>query len=396
MGTPVTSQELKEILEGVARVFQTKLEENPSRSVVAVPESAQVMQRVKLLPNDIKLEGTRNYLSWSRRALLNLRIKGLEKYVKGECTEPENKASVEWNTWSNTNSLVVSWLLTSVSPTIAGIVESISSAADVWKTLEGMYSGAGSVMMMMEVEEKIDATTQGEKTVHQYAAELRHLWADLDHYDPLSLQNPADVLLGRQYLERRRVARFLKGLNSKFEGRRAAMCHLSSLPSLDEAIASMEQEEIRQKVMTGETSPVVRSALVVPDAHIRDDRECYNCGKKGHLSYNCPQPRNTGGSRGGRGQRSSRAGRGSRGRAGRGVAHLAVAEESQTTTGMTGAEIIELEELRLFKLQAESSKGKGQVTQDLDNTTCFGNFVGYAHAYKGEGNGEEDWDWHQA
>jgi hypothetical protein len=42
------------------------------------------------------------------------------------------------------------------------------------------------------------------------------------------------------------------------------MCHLLSLPSLDEAITSMEQEEIRQKVMTSEATLVVRSALVVP------------------------------------------------------------------------------------------------------------------------------------
>jgi uncharacterized membrane protein len=40
------------------------------------------------------------------------------------------------------------------------------------------------MMMMMEVEEKIDAITQGEKSVHQYAPELRSLWVDLDHYDP--------------------------------------------------------------------------------------------------------------------------------------------------------------------------------------------------------------------
>ena len=60
-----------------------------------------------------------------------------------------------------------------------------------------------------------------------------------------------------------------------------------------------------------------------------------------------------------------------------------MAEESQTTAEMTEAEITELEELRQFKLQVESSKGKGQVTQDLDNTTCFGNFAGYAHANKG-------------
>jgi hypothetical protein len=62
-----------------------------------------------------------------------------------------------------------------------------------------MYSEVGSVMTMMKVEEKIDVTTHGEKSEHQYIAELRSLWTDLDHYDPLCLQNPIDVLLGSQF-----------------------------------------------------------------------------------------------------------------------------------------------------------------------------------------------------
>jgi hypothetical protein len=137
MGTSVTSQDLKEIIEGMTRIFQAKLEENSSGKIVSISDLSQVIQRIELLPNDIKFEGTRNYLSWSRRALLKLRVKGLEKYVIGECTEPENKEDAEWQMWSNTNSLIVSWLLTFVSPSIAGMVESISSAAHVWKVLTG-------------------------------------------------------------------------------------------------------------------------------------------------------------------------------------------------------------------------------------------------------------------
>jgi hypothetical protein len=57
--------------------------------------------------------------------------------VIGEYTEPEDKEDVEWRMWSNTNSLIVSWLLTSVSPSIAGMVESINSASHVWKVLTG-------------------------------------------------------------------------------------------------------------------------------------------------------------------------------------------------------------------------------------------------------------------
>jgi hypothetical protein len=50
-----------------------------------------------------------------------------------------------------------------------------------------MYSVVGSVMTMIKVKEKIDAITQGERSVHQYAVELRNLWANLDHYDLLYL-----------------------------------------------------------------------------------------------------------------------------------------------------------------------------------------------------------------
>jgi hypothetical protein len=75
METHVTSQELKEIMEGMARIFQTKLEDNSSSKTVYVSDSSQMIQRIELLPNSIKLEGTKNYLSWSRRTLLNLRVK---------------------------------------------------------------------------------------------------------------------------------------------------------------------------------------------------------------------------------------------------------------------------------------------------------------------------------
>jgi hypothetical protein len=63
METCVTSQELKEIMEGMARIFQAKLEDNSSSKTVSVSDPSQVIQRIDLLPNSIKLEGTRNYLS---------------------------------------------------------------------------------------------------------------------------------------------------------------------------------------------------------------------------------------------------------------------------------------------------------------------------------------------
>ncbi|VAH33209.1 hypothetical protein VPH35_021920 [Triticum aestivum] len=42
-------------------------------------------------------------------------------------------------------------------------------------------------MLMVEAEEKVSDLRQGELCVMEYVAELQHLWADLDHYDPLDL-----------------------------------------------------------------------------------------------------------------------------------------------------------------------------------------------------------------
>lgn len=130
-------------------------------------------------------------------------------------------------------------MMISMSPTIAGMVEAIRNAADMWKMLAKMYSGAGNVMLMVEVQTKIENLKQGENSVLEYAAELQHLWSDLNHYDPLAFPDTTCAALSKRWIERRRVTHFLKGLNAEFEHRRATMCHQSSLPTMEEAIAAM-------------------------------------------------------------------------------------------------------------------------------------------------------------
>jgi hypothetical protein len=51
---------------------------------------------VELMPNEVKLQGMSNYLSWSRRAVLILRTKGLAGHIQGSAVEPEDKESADW------------------------------------------------------------------------------------------------------------------------------------------------------------------------------------------------------------------------------------------------------------------------------------------------------------
>lgn len=97
MATPVTTQDMKVPLEEFERMFRAKSEASASsnREIMQQPE---MVQRLELMPNDVKLEGAKNYLSWSRRASLILSTKGLEHYVQETCVEPADKGSTEWRT----------------------------------------------------------------------------------------------------------------------------------------------------------------------------------------------------------------------------------------------------------------------------------------------------------
>jgi hypothetical protein len=132
---------------GTREAGRASLLQDRRRTPVGVTQ-AETVQRIELMPNDIKLEGVKNYLSWSRRTLLILRTKDLDGCVLGKVSEPEDKASVEWKKWSITNSLVVAWLLNSLIPTIAASVDTLLKADEVRNTLSGPYSAKGNVIMV--------------------------------------------------------------------------------------------------------------------------------------------------------------------------------------------------------------------------------------------------------
>jgi len=53
------------------------------------------------------------------------------------------------------------------------------------------------------------------------------------------METPHDAQAVQKWVEDRRVTQFLKGLNPKFESRRAAFCHQDNLPTLEDVISAM-------------------------------------------------------------------------------------------------------------------------------------------------------------
>ena len=143
------NQGIEQVLGKLVELLAANRNEAQSSSKEFVVHTERV-QKIELMPNDVKLEGIKNYLAWSRRALWLLKAKNLEGFVNGEASEPADKSSLEWSTWDAiksslewstwdaTNSLVAAWMLSSMTPAVASTVDTIVSAAEIWKTLEKM------------------------------------------------------------------------------------------------------------------------------------------------------------------------------------------------------------------------------------------------------------------
>jgi hypothetical protein len=78
--------------------------------------------------------------------------------------------------WHATNSTIVAWLLASMSQLVSKMVEAIRTVAQIWKTMSNMYSKRENLMMMMEIQSKVDAMKQAGRPVEQYASEMQYLW----------------------------------------------------------------------------------------------------------------------------------------------------------------------------------------------------------------------------
>ena len=98
------TQGIEKVFEKLAQILTAKVSKTKSsgNGIVAYTEP---IQKIELMPNDIKLEGVRNYLSWSRRALLILKTKGIESFVEGKTIEPVSKTGAKWRNWSKTTHL---------------------------------------------------------------------------------------------------------------------------------------------------------------------------------------------------------------------------------------------------------------------------------------------------
>ena len=123
-----------------------------------------------------------NFHTWSKAFLMSLLIRNKVGFVNGTITKPE-KDDEKMKSWQRCNTIILSWLIHSVSPEIRSTILYMETAQECWEKLKVLYAQPNDVRIY-QLQQELSSITQGNGSVTDFFTKLTSLWEELGHYRP--------------------------------------------------------------------------------------------------------------------------------------------------------------------------------------------------------------------
>ncbi|KAJ0454166.1 putative transcription factor interactor and regulator CCHC(Zn) family [Helianthus annuus] len=242
----------------------------------------------------IKLKGTENYRVWSSAMKLALEAKNKFGFIDGKCKKNSDDEVLS-SQWDKCNSVVLSWLLNSVSEELyLGQVFS-KLASEVWVDLKETYDKVdGSIVY--DLYKKINCITQNGSSVSEYYHKLNTMWKQFDAVLQLptcSCQAAKDF---NDFSTLIKLMQFLMGLDDVYQPVRTSLLTREPLPTVKVAFSIVSREESHRNSSgnskgqnvsfvskTNQSFEQKRKDYKGPNPNLK----CTHCHKIGHTVDRC-------------------------------------------------------------------------------------------------------------
>ncbi|XP_019199436.1 PREDICTED: uncharacterized protein LOC109193086 isoform X2 [Ipomoea nil] len=180
---------------------------------------------------------TTNYNTWSIAMRMALEIKNKWALVDGSIPVP-NSDQPNYSSWKRCNLIVSSWILKSLSPSIAQSVMYLKHAKEIWDDLKRRFS-QGDPHRISQLQDEIYKLNQGNMSVTDYYTKCRTLWEEMSDMRPLPMCKCSCDLVDiiRKEREEDQVIRFLMGLNEEFSTLKSGVLVIDPLPEVHKVFA---------------------------------------------------------------------------------------------------------------------------------------------------------------
>ncbi|KAJ0765507.1 putative transcription factor interactor and regulator CCHC(Zn) family [Helianthus annuus] len=242
----------------------------------------------------IKLKGTKNYRVWSSAMKLALEAKNKFGFIDGKCKKNADD-DVLSSQWDMCNSVVLSWLLNSVSDELyLGQVFS-KLASEVWIDLKETYDKVdGSIVY--DLYKKINCITQNGSSVSEYYHKLNTMWKQFDAVLQLPTCSCQAAKYFNDFSTLIKLMQFLMGLDDVYQPVRTNLLTREPLPSVKVAFSIVSREESHRNSSVGSKTQNVSFVSKTNQTFDQKKKEfrgpnpnlkCTHCNKLGHTVDRC-------------------------------------------------------------------------------------------------------------
>ena len=256
-----------------------------------------------------------NFMRWSRNVRRALIAKNKEGFINGVLKIPDENDK-EFQKWKRADYMVMSWILSSMSPDIADEFGFLATSAELWLELQERF-GQSNGPLIYQLKKEIDSLKQENMSIVAYYGKIKKLWDEMQSLRLLPICScgalsscTCNFLKKLQDLENDdKLMQFLLGLNSGFQSTISNVLSTDPLPSINRAFSMLQQIEKQQEITGGcveigaESSAMAAQRMyktsntqrMFPNVVKKDwkkdklDKTCNHCKNRGHTVDQCFQ-----------------------------------------------------------------------------------------------------------
>ncbi|XP_073049302.1 uncharacterized protein [Primulina eburnea] len=187
-----------------------------------------------------------NYNTWSRAMSMALTAKNKLLFVDGTQLRPAS-GDLLYAAWIRCNSMVISWILNSVSREIADSLLYMSTAYEIWNDLRDRFHQSNAPRVF-QIKKLLTGLHQGSMDISSYYTRMRTLWDELKDFQPISVCHCGSIKEWLDYHNQECVMQFLMGLNESYAQIRAQILMMEPLPVISKTFSLVVQEERQRSI----------------------------------------------------------------------------------------------------------------------------------------------------
>ncbi|KAF7830214.1 Retrovirus-related Pol polyprotein from transposon TNT 1-94 [Senna tora] len=248
-----------------------------------------------------------NYIAWSIAFRTALEAKRKIGFIDGSILKPTDPH--EFEVWKPIDSMVKSWLTSSISKEISESLIHCDSALNLWKELEERF-GTSCGPQLYRVQREMLTTEQGADNITKYWNRLHRWWDEWTRLSPSPrcFCGKCSCQVNQRLEEKEssgKLMHFLMGLNQSFDSSRGQILNLDPMPAVNKAYnMAIQLERQREVNLTYGGSSVsagndnVEVAMLAKGGRNEGGRRretkeekyakyCEHCHMNGHLKETC-------------------------------------------------------------------------------------------------------------